>query len=315
MSKNDRKIKLFAGNACPNLARRIGESLGINLSEIHVGRFADGEVNCQIRENVRGVEVFLIQSICRPVNDNLMELLIMIDAAKRASAHQITAVIPYFGYARQDKKDSPRVPISAKLVADLVSTAGADRVLAMDLHAGQIQGYFNIPFDHLFAAPIAVDRIGDLDGHPTIVAPDAGGVERARAIAKRLDAGLAIIDKRRRVANQVEGMTVIGDVEGEVCCFYDDIVDTAGTLTKGAEAVLDAGASKVYAFATHPVLSGPAVERIAASPFEKVFVTDTIPLQPEAQACDKIEVLSVCDLFGEAISSIYEETSISRLFI
>jgi len=315
MTKNGRKIKLFAGNACTGLARSIADALGMNLSEIQVGRFADGEVNCQIRENVRGVEVFLIQSICRPVNDNLMELLIMIDAAKRASAHQITAVIPYFGYARQDKKDSPRVPISAKLVADLLGTAGASRVLAMDLHAGQIQGYFNIPFDHLFAAPVAVERISQIEGDIVIVSPDAGGVERARAIAKRLDCGLAIIDKRRRVANQVEGMTVIGDVEGAVCCFYDDIVDTAGTLTKGAEAVLDAGASKVYAFATHPVLSGPAVERIAASPFEKVFVTDTIPLQPAAAACDKIEALSVAELFGEAISSIYEETSISRLFI
>lgn len=315
MSNTDRKLKLFAGNACPDLAAAIARSVGLPLSEIEIGRFADGEVRCHLVENVRGVEVFLIQSTCGPVNDNLLELLIMIDTAKRASAHQITAVIPYFGYARQDKKDSPRVPISAKLVADLLTVAGADRVLSMDLHSGQIQGYFNIPLDHLFAAPVAVRRIGQIEGDLVMVSPDAGGVERARAIAKRLEAGLAIIDKRRRVANKVEGMTVIGDVKDTVCCFYDDIVDTASTLTSGAQAVLEAGAEKVYAFATHAVLSGSAIERIEASPFERVFVTDTIPVKPEAAACDKIEVLSVAELIGEAISSIYEETSISRLFI
>ena len=315
MSAKDRSIKIFAGNACPALAADIAAAMGEQLGAIQIGRFADGEVQCQIRENVRGVEVFLIQSTCRPVNDNLMELLVMIDAARRASAHSITAVIPYFGYARQDKKDSPRVPISAKLVADLITVAGADRVLSMDLHAGQIQGFFNIPFDHLFAAPVAVETIGALGDDLVIVSPDAGGVERARAIAKRLEAGLAIIDKRRRVANKVEGMTVVGDVAGATCCFYDDICDTAGTLTTGARAVLEAGAERVFAFATHPVLSGPAVERIAASAFEKVFVTDTIPLSSEAAACDKIQVLSVAGLMAEAISSIYEETSISRLFI
>ena len=315
MTKLERNVKIFAGNACPDLARRIAESMGKELGKIEIGQFADGEVRCQFEENVRGAEVFLIQSSCRPVNDSLMELLIMIDAAKRASAHQITAVIPYFGYARQDKKDAPRRPISAKLVADLITVAGADRVLAMDLHAGQIQGYFNIPFDHLFAAPVAVERIGQIEGDLMIISPDAGGVERARAIAKRLEAGLAIIDKRRRVANKVDGMTVVGDVEGAICCFYDDIVDTAGTLTQGAEAVLEAGATQVYGFATHPVLSGPAIERLEASAFEKIFVTDTIPLMPEAAASSKIEVLSVAPLFGAAISGVYEETSISRLFI
>ncbi len=315
MSNTDRKIKIFAGNACPGLAEAIAGSMGLSLSAIDIGLFADGEVRCQFGENVRGVEVFLVQSTCRPVNDSLMELLVMIDAAKRASAHHITAVIPYFGYARQDKKDSPRVPISAKLVADLLTTAGTSRVLAMDLHAGQIQGYFNIPLDHLFAAPVAVRRIGAIDSDLVMVSPDAGGVERARAIAKRLEAGLAVIDKRRRVANKVDGMTVVGDVRDAVCCFYDDMVDTAGTLTTGAAAVLDEGAREVYAFATHAVLSSPAIERIEASPLKRVFVTDTIPLLPEAAACDKIEVLSVAGLFGEAIRSIYEETSISRLFI
>ncbi len=311
----DRKIKVFAGNSCPDLAASIASAMGVHLSAISVKPFADGEINCQIQENVRGVEVFLIQSTCRPVNDNLMELLVMIDAAKRASAHKITAVIPYFGYARQDKKDAPRVPISAKLVADLITTAGADRILAMDLHAGQIQGYFNIPVDHLFAAPVALERLRQIPGELMMVSPDAGGVERARAMAKRLNADLAVIDKRREEANQVAEMTVIGDVEGAICCFYDDMIDTAGTLTKGAEAVLAKGAREVYAFATHPVFSGPAVERLETSPFTKVFVTDTIPLTSEAAACDKIEVLSVGPLMGEAIRSIYEETSISKLFV
>lgn len=310
-----RKIKVFAGNSCPDLAASIASAMGVHLSDISVKTFADGEVKCQIRENVRGVDIFLIQSTCRPVNNNLMELLVMIDAAKRASAHKITAVIPYFGYARQDKKDAPRVPISAKLVADLITTAGADRILAMDLHAGQIQGYFNIPVDHLFAAPVALERLRQIEGNVMMVAPDAGGVERARAMAKRLNVELAVIDKRREEANAVAGMTVIGDVEGAVCCFYDDMIDTGGTLTKGAEAVLAKGALGVYAFATHPVFSGPAVERLAASPLTKVFVTDTIPLTSEAAACDKIEVLSVGQLMGEAIRSIYEETSISKLFV
>ncbi len=315
MSIIDRKIKVFAGNSCPDLAASIASAMGVHLSAISVKPFADGEINCQIQENVRGVEVFLIQSTCRPVNDNLMELLIMIDAAKRASAHNITAVIPYFGYARQDKKDAPRVPVSAKLVADLITAAGADRILAMDLHAGQIQGYFNIPVDHLFAAPVALARLQAIEGPLMMVSPDAGGVERARAMAKRLNADLAVIDKRREEANKVAGMTVIGDVEGATCCFYDDMIDTAGTLTKGAEAVIGEGAREVYAFATHPVFSGPAIERLEASPFTKVFVTDTIPLTPDAAACDKIEVLSVGPLMGEAIRSIYEETSISKLFV
>ncbi|MFQ5744926.1 MAG: ribose-phosphate pyrophosphokinase [Acidobacteriota bacterium] len=309
-------MKIFAGNACPTLAGAIVEHLGGSLSGIDIGTFSDGEVCCQIQENVRGSDVFILQSTCRPVNRNLMELLIMIDAARRASAARITAVVPYFGYARQDKKDAPRVPITAKLVADLLVTAGADRILAMDLHAGQIQGFFNIPVDHLFAAPVAVKCIKQMElDDLVLVAPDAGAVERARAIAKRLEAGLAIIDKRRPRANKAEAMHVIGEVDGCNVILYDDLVDTAGTLTEAAAALQKAGARSVYAFATHPVLSGPAVESIVESSFEKVIVTDTIPLSETAAACTNILVLSVAELFGDAIRRTHEETSISSLFI
>lgn len=316
MPYTERELKIFAGNACPALAQSIVNHLDWQLSAIEIGEFSDGEVCCQIQENVRGCDVFIIQSTCRPVNRSLMELLIMIDAAKRASAARITAVVPYFGYARQDKKDAPRVPITAKLVADLIVEAGADRLLSMDMHAGQIQGFFNIPVDHLFAAPVAVEHFRGIElDELVLVAPDAGAVERARAIAKRLQGGLAIIDKRRPRANKAVAMNVIGEVEGCNCILYDDLVDTAGTLTEGAGALRDAGAASVWAFATHPVLSGPAVERIAESAFENVIVTDTIPLRNDARACDDVLVLSVAELFAEAVRRTHEETSISSLFI
>ena len=316
MSFAERELKIFAGNACPELARQITVYLDHPLGGIDIGQFSDGEVRCQLQENVRGSDVFIIQSTCCPVNRSIMELLIMIDAAKRASAARITAVIPYFGYARQDKKDAPRVPISAKLVADMLTTAGADRILSMDLHAGQIQGFFNVPVDHLYAAPVAVGHVRTMGLEELVlVAPDAGAVERARAIAKRLQAGLAIIDKRRPSPNKAKAMNVIGDVEGCTALLYDDLVDTAGTLTEGAEALKKAGAKEVYAFATHPVLSGPAVGRITDSAFKKVMVTDTIPLSEEAAACPEILVLSVAELFSEVIRNTHEETSVSSLFI
>jgi len=316
MPSADRPVKLFAGNANPELAARIASFLGHELGKIELTQFSDGEVRCQLQENVRGTDVFLIQSTCRPVNRSLMELLIMCDAARRSSAARITAVIPYFGYARQDKKDEPRVPITAKLVADQLVAAGADRVLAMDLHAGQIQGFFNIPVDHLFAAPVAVEQFAAMDlDNLVMVAPDAGAVERARAIAKRLNAGLAIIDKRRPRANKAMAMNVIGDVKGCNTILYDDMIDTAGTLTQGAGALMENGATAVYAFATHAVLSGPAIERIEEGPFSKVIVTDTIPLRGAAKKCSDILVLSVADLLGEAIRNIHEETSVSSLFI
>ncbi len=316
MPSADRSLKLFAGNANPELARSIADYLGHALGDIELTQFSDGEVRCQLQENVRGTDVFLIQPTCRPVNRSLMELLIMCDAARRASAARITAVMPYFGYARQDKKDEPRVPITAKLVADQLAAAGAERVLAMDLHAGQIQGFFNIPVDHLFAAPVAVRYFESMNlDNVVVVAPDAGAVERARAIAKRLHAGLAIIDKRRLRANKAVAMHVIGDVEGCNAILYDDMVDTAGTLTQGAQALVDNGAKAVYAFSTHAVLSGPAVDRIEEGPFAKVIVTDTIPLRGAAKKCSSILVLSVAELLGEAIRNIHEETSVSSLFI
>jgi ribose-phosphate pyrophosphokinase len=316
MPSPDRSLKLFAGNANPELACRIADYLGHSLGDIELTQFSDGEVRCQLQENVRGTDVFLIQPTCRPVNRSLMELLIMCDAARRASAARITAVMPYFGYARQDKKDEPRVPITAKLVADQLAAAGAERVLAMDLHAGQIQGFFNIPVDHLFAAPVAVRHFESMNlDNVVMVAPDAGAVERARAIAKRLHAGLAIIDKRRARANKAVAMHVIGDVEGCNAILYDDMIDTGGTLTQGAKALVDNGAKAVYAFATHAVLSGPAVDRVEEGPFAKVIVTDTIPLHGAAKKCSGILVLSVAELLGEAIRNIHEETSVSSLFI
>jgi len=309
-------IKLFSGNANPELAKRIAFSLGSPLGEASVSKFSDGEINVDIRENVRGRDLFLIQPTCAPTNDHLMELLIMVDACKRASAGRITAVVPYYGYARQDRKAAPRVPISAKLVADLLTVAGVDRVLTMELHAGQIQGFFNIPVDNLFSSAHLCEHVrGNIPTNDAvIVSPDAGGVERARAVAKRLNAGLAIIDKRRSGPNVAEVMHLIGDVEGKTAILVDDMVDTAGTLTKAAQAVMDQGAKAAYAVTTHPVLSGPAVERIVASPLLKVVVTDTIPLSQASIESGKFHVVSVAPLFAEAIRAIHHHDSVSRLF-
>lgn len=310
------RLKLFSGNSNPQLAQEIAEYLKIPLSKAKVRTFSDGEVFVEIEENVRGTDVFVIQSTCPPVNHNLMELLIMIDALKRASSRRITAVIPYYGYARQDRKVAPRVPISAKLVADLITAAGASRVLSMDLHAGQIQGFFNIPFDHLFAAPVLLEYIrGHYLDDLVVVSPDAGGVERARAFAKRLQVGLAIIDKRREGINEAKAMNIIGEVRGRKALILDDMIDTAGTLTQAAEALLSKGAREVYAACTHPVLSGPAVERIEASMIKEVVVTNTIPLSERARNCSKIKQLSVSGLLAEAIQRIHEERSVSSLFV
>ena len=313
---NHDDLKIFTGTAHRDLAERICESLDIPLGSSAVTRFSDGEVYFQILENVRGEDVFIIQPTCRPVDTSLVELLVMIDAFKRSSARRITAVLPYYGYARQDRKDKPRVPISSKLVADLISTAGADRVLTMDLHVPQIQGFFDIPVDHLFAAPVLVDYFNRLNLTDLIVvSPDAGGTERARAYAKKLNTSIAIIDKRRLEANVAEIMNIIGEVEGKTAIIVDDIIDTAGTLVKSAEALLHTGAKAVYACCTHPVLSGPAAERIRRSGITEVVVTDTIPLSPEASGVEKIRVLSVADLLGKAIKSIHDESSVSSLFI
>jgi len=294
----------------------VAACLGIKVGEADVGQFPDGEVRIQILENVRGADVFVVQPTCRPVNDNLVELLIMLDAFRRASADRITAVMPYYGYARQDRKDRPRVPISSKVVADLVTSAGANRVLALDLHAGQIQGYFNIPVDHLYASPVLVDYFKHKTlGQLTVVSPDAGGVERARLFAKRIDAPLAIVDKRRIDVNVSEVMHLIGDVSGRTAIVIDDIIDTAGTLVKTAEALLKNGATKVYAAATHAVLSGPAVKRITESEIEEVVVTDSVPLNEAGRKLAKIKTLSVAPLLARGIQSIHEETSISELFI
>jgi len=310
------KLKVFSGNAHPALAREICAHLRVPLGEAYVGRFPDGEVRLQILENVRGADVFVIQPTCNPVNDNLMELLVMLDALRRASAERITAVIPYYGYARQDRKDRPRVPISSKLVADLLTSAGTDRVLALDLHAGQIQGFFNIPVDHLYATPVTVRYFRRLKlADPVVVSPDPGGVERARAFAKRLSARLAIIDKRREDANVVEMFNVVGEVEGKTCLIVDDMVDTAGTLVKSAEALIRQGAVMVYACCSHGVFAEDAVAKICAAPLEKVVTTDSIPLPPAARGCEKIQVLSVGKLLAQAIRSIHEETSVSKLFI
>lgn len=309
-------LRVFTGNAHRMLAREICGHLGVPLGEAHVGRFPDGEVRLQILENVRGADVFVIQPTCSPVNDNLMELLIMLDALRRASAWRVTAVMPYYGYARQDRKDRPRVPISSKLVADLLTSAGASRVLALDLHASQIQGYFNIPVDHLYATPVTVDyfrrlRLKDL----VVVSPDPGGVERARAFAKRLKVPLAIIDKRREDADVVEMMNVIGDVVGKTCLIVDDMIDTGGTLVRGAQALLDKGAHKTFACCTHGVFARDAIRRICDSPLEQVVATNSIPLSEEGEKCGKIKVLSVARLLARAIQSIHQETSVSKLFI
>lgn len=310
------RVKIFHGSSNPSLSKEICDYLKVKVGKAEVKRFSDGEVWVEILENVRGSDVFVVQATSHSANENLMELLIMIDALKRASADTITAVIPYYGYARQDRKVQPRTPITSKLVADLLTAAGAHRILAMDLHAGQIQGFFNIPFDHLYATPILLDYIKhNLKDNLIIVAPDAGGTERARAYAKRLNCGLALIDKRRPAPNQLEIMNIIGDVEGMNAIIVDDIVDTAGTLTAGAEAVKKHGAKKIYALATHGVLSGPALERIENSCLEELIVTNTIDLSNKLAKCSKIKQLSVAPLLGEAIKRIYEKDSVSSLFV
>jgi ribose-phosphate pyrophosphokinase len=310
------ELKVFSGSAHPDLAREIAGFLGVSMGQARLRRFPDSEVSFQIDENIRGTDVFVVQPTCSPVDQHLMEMLIMIDAFRRSSAARITAVVPYYGYARQDRKDKPRVPISAKLVANLVSAAGTNRVLTMDLHKAQIQAFFDIPVDHLFAAPVIIDYLSRLEQTKvTIVSPDAGGAERARAYAKRLAAELAIIDKRRSDDGTAEVMNVIGDVEGRTCILQDDIIDTAGTITKGAAALKENGAAQVFACAVHGVLSGPAVDRIEKSPIDKLIVTNTIPLSAAAAGCSKIVVLSVARLLGQAIKSIHEETSVSSLFV
>ncbi len=312
-----RSLKIFSGSCNPALAASIAESLGVPLGKADLGRFADDEVSFQILENIRGADVFVVQPTPPPVNENLMELLIMIDAFKRASASRITAVMPYYGYGRQDRKDKPRVPISAKLVADLLSTAGTSRAITMDLHVGQIQGFFNVPVDHLFAAPVMLEYVSSLDLKKlVIVSPDAGGVERARAYAKRLKVPLAVMDKRRSEAsNEVEKIYVIGEVDGATALIVDDIVDSAGTLVKAADALLDAGAARVLACCTHPVLSGKAVKRVSESNIEELIVSDSIPLSPEKKNQSKIKVLSVASLLGKAIRSVHDEASVSSLFV
>ncbi|HDI79101.1 MAG TPA: ribose-phosphate pyrophosphokinase [Desulfobacteraceae bacterium] len=309
-------MKLFGGSSNPELTYEVSEYLGIPPGDITATTFSDGEIQIEIHENIRGKDVFVIQSTCPPVNDNLMELLIMMDAFRRASAKRITAVIPYYGYGRQDRKVKPRVPISAKLVADLITVAGAQRVVSMDLHAGQIQGYFNIPVDNIFAAPILLKYIKkNFQNDLVIVAPDAGGVERARAFAKRLNASLAIIDKRRDAPNISRAMNIIGNVDGKTAVILDDMVDTGGTLTQAAFALKERGSKNVYACCTHAVLSGPAIERIDESPIEELVVTNTIPLGEKGKRCTKIKVLSVAELLGETIKRIYNSESVSTLFV
>jgi ribose-phosphate pyrophosphokinase len=307
---------IFSGNSNPVLSQKICEYINVPLGGEKVKRFSDGEIQIEIDENVRSKEVFVIQSICSPVNENLVELLLMLDALKRASADRITAVIPYYGYARQDKKVAPRVPISAKLVADLLTVAGAARIITMDLHSGQIQGFFNIPVDNLFAAPVIIHYIRKkFNNDLVIVSPDAGGVERARAFAKRLNAGLAIIDKRRDAPNQAKAMAVIGDVADKVVVILDDMVDTSGTLVEAAGAIMKNGAREIHASCCHAVLSGPAIERIEDSDLKTLVVTDTIPLNENARACDKIKVLSISELIGEAIIRSFKGDSVTSLFV
>lgn len=312
-----KSISIFTGTANPALAEAIAQYLDLPVGKAEVTRFSDGEIFARIQENVRGVDVYVVQPTCAPVNDNLMELLVMVDALKRASAGSITAVIPYYGYARQDRKVAPRTPITAKLAADLITTAGVERVVSVDLHAGQIQGFFDCPFDHLYANQVILDHMSErFKGEDIVfVSPDAGGVERTRAYAKRMNADLAIIDKRREKANVSEVMHIVGEVEGRDCIILDDMIDTAGTLCNAAKALKSHGAQRVYAAATHGVLSGPAVERISASELEEVVVTDTIPLSPAAVECGKFKVLTVASLLGEAIKRIHHSDSVSSLFV
>lgn len=311
-----RDLKLFTGNSNLALAREIAQYIGQDLSQATVTTFSDGEIRVRIDENVRGGDVFLIQSCCHPVNTSIMELLLLIDAVKRSSASRITAVIPYYGYGRQDRKDQPRVPISAKLIADLITAAGANRILTMDLHAGPIQGFFNIPVDHLYAMPVLLDyikkqNVSDL----VIVSPDAGGVERARAFAKRLNSSLAIIDKRRESPNQAEVMNIIGDVQDKHALLFDDMIDTAGTIVQTAQTCMDNGALSAWAGSTHAVLSGPALERLQSSCLREVMVTNTIPLNGKDQQCSKLKTLTVAPLLGEAILRIHREESVTSLFV
>jgi ribose-phosphate pyrophosphokinase len=310
-----KKVCILSGNAHPELASAIASFLETPLGKSKITRFSDGESFCEIGENVRGVDAFIIQPTSSPVNDTVMELLIMVDALRRASASSITAVIPYYGYARQDRKTAPRTPITSKLVADLLQAAGVTRVVSMDLHAGQIQGFFNIPFDHLFAMPVMLDELRKShDASAVFVSPDAGGVERTRAFSKRMNASLAIIDKRRERANVAEVMHLIGDVTGRDCVIVDDMIDTAGTLEGAARALQEKGAKSIIACASHGVLSGPAVQRITRSPLTEVIVTDTIPLSPEAKGCPKIRQVSIARLLGEAIKRIHSSDSVSSLF-
>ena len=307
---------IFSGNSNPALSKKACSYLNVALGGEKVKRFSDGEIQIEIDENVRSKDIFVIQSTCSPVNENLVELLLMLDALKRASAASITAVIPYYGYARQDKKVAPRVPISAKLVADMLTVAGASRIITMDLHAGQIQGFFDVPVDNLFAAPVLIDYIrNNFNNDLVIVSPDAGGVERARAFAKRLNAGLAIIDKRRETPNEAKAMAVVGDVSGKIVVILDDMVDTAGTMVEAAGAIMKNGAREVYAVCAHPVLSGPSIERIEKSPLKTLVVTDTIPLKNNARSCKKIKVLSISELIGEAIVRSFRGDSVTSLFV
>ena len=313
---NGGQLKLFSGSAHPALAHEIADFLGVPMGHARLQRFPDTECSFQIDENIRGTDVFVVQPTCADVDRSIMELCVMIDAFRRSSASRITAVIPYYGYARQDRKDKPRVPISAKLVANLLSAAGTNRVLTMDLHKAQIQGFFDIPVDHLFAAPVIIDYCSRLAfPNLTIVSPDAGGAERARAYAKRLDADLAIIDKRRSDDGSAEVMNVVGDVTGQTCIIQDDIIDTAGTIVKAAHALKANGAQRVLAFAVHGVLSGSAIDRLEAAPIDQLIITNTIPLSGDRARCSKIKVLSVARLLGQAIRSIHEETSVSSLFV
>jgi ribose-phosphate pyrophosphokinase len=309
-------LKIFTGNSNRALADEVVARLDVPVGRASVGRFSDGEITVTIGENVRSSDVFVIQSTSSPANENLMELLVMIDALKRASAEYITAVIPYYGYARQDRKVAPRTPITAKLVADILETAGATRVLSIDMHAGQIQGFFNIPFDHLYAMPVLLDHMRQhFDSSVVIVSPDAGGVERARAYGKRLDAALGMIDKRRPQANEAKVMNVIGEVKGHDVIILDDMIDTAGTLTAAAKALKERGAQKIYAYASHAVFSGKAIDRIVESPIDRVVVTNTIPLSPHAKQCGKIAQISIAPLIAEAIRRIHHGDSVSSLFV
>jgi ribose-phosphate pyrophosphokinase len=316
MENQMKDFMIFAGNSNPSLVEKICKYLQVPLGDAEVKTFSDGEIQIEINDNVRGRDVFVIQSTCSPVNENLVELLLMIDAFKRSSASRITAVMPYYGYARQDKKVAPRVPISAKLVADLLTVAGTNRLITMDLHAGQIQGFFSIPVDNLFAAPVTIKYIRkNFNDNLVIVSPDAGGVERARAIAKRLVADLAIIDKRRPTPNEAKAMFVVGDVTGKTAVVLDDMVDTAGTLTEAASALMRAGAKGVHAACAHPVLSGPAVDRINESELVSLIVTDTIPLNNKARRCEKVKVLTISELVGEAMIRSYRGDSVTSLFV